>query len=693
MVVAVEPGHADSFMDFSPHDLVQCTVSVNSIQIYNVLQNMAKAIQLTNRNLETLETKLAGLNQDSRQMRTETEQKLHEHSTKLHAKIDKLQNDAYRDLEYMKTQKDQKTIRVIESIKILEQRTDEMQNSLEARITSVETHSTQTDKALEAKLTGESQDLRALIDALPKPLEATLDKHSETLQRHNERLTDTTQCTDALWCALGFEKERLMELCTPEAETRKRAYVSGTQHFKALADSAETEKQRMGAKLDHIHKRIGRAEQTLLFTATTEDLDKVQKAIDISGLQKQVQEHWGKVQELVEVTTCTDRSLSLGLGKKAEKAHVETLQADVETMFRKVKDMVSPESNAWQALVERVEQLDTYVQKMDRRKLGKAEFNSFRQQRPGSPASGDPSLGSGLYPADEPRFNDTVGALKEGVANGSLDREALVELFESGIMSSDAMQRLKASLTTDPPEGVRDPAGEQLPPLADQYPAPELLAQLLTTPGAVLQGFEPDAPKDETYVRQQTDHWATVLRGLRARRSLGLQPTTQPVAIPVADVESSATVRCLSCHQPTRSSQAPGMSAPPLAPGSVLVMPSPGIGDSQVTQATSMHSGTSTLDRTVNGVQPYRSKLQEYYQWADDQEAAARGPRAGPPPDTLALLPTSTSVASVGAAVAGGTKTERQATISRKLRTNLVGSDKRLYHGLSTLPKKRLADT
>eukprot|EP00906_Rhabdomonas_costata_P018798 RCo027404 len=367
-------------VDFSAADLVQVNLQVNNARLFNVLQSVMKVLGVVLQKMSTVEQTLESVQKQVEAQQGEFDGKLTELGLNFTGKIDGLRKETRRELDVIKDAKDERSTQLMEEVVALQARLKQTKEELHKELAAV------------AKRPEEIQEqLGRQIAEMEESLGGTLKKQEETFSRdiaanrthldgHGARLAQCETDVGAMYGVLEMDPARTAKLSKHSSEM-KLGYLNEVPIFASMQESLRKERGRADGKFDNVHKRMGAIEQALGKKADQRDLDELRDTMDHEEVDRIVQRHNEQIAKLFTLTDATEKALAVGMEKKADRDRLQGVEEDIDTLEARVREIFDSAGNTkWQQLLMRVEELDHYTQKLDRRKVGRSDMQRMAKR-------------------------------------------------------------------------------------------------------------------------------------------------------------------------------------------------------------------------------------------------------------------------------------------------------------------------
>uniref|UniRef100_A0A7S1JDM9 Uncharacterized protein n=1 Tax=Eutreptiella gymnastica TaxID=73025 RepID=A0A7S1JDM9_9EUGL len=369
-------------MDFSPQDMVTCSVQVNSAPLYKVIQGVLRALQGVNTRMQGLDKQATQLRDDMNKTTLTLEKKIDDTGAMLRHRLEEVQQKLELEISSLRNDR-------AEAQKKSDAKFAQIQAELDTNRSAIQTEEQQrreevlrVETETNQRITDENEALRQAIAANHEAHAKILEEATGQLTAHDKLLGDHTLELDGVYKMFDFHKPRVLSITTSDAplDTRLK-YLQSTPIFLGFVDNMKQERKRVDGKLDSVIKRLGNAEQTLSNKADQRELEALRDATDTSALEEAIRAHATQFQQMQLQASFAEKALQVGLERKADKERVETVEELLEVLETRVRETLESVGNQrWEQLMDKVADLDGYMQKVDRRKVGRSEFQRMAKR-------------------------------------------------------------------------------------------------------------------------------------------------------------------------------------------------------------------------------------------------------------------------------------------------------------------------
>eukprot|EP00667_Euglena_gracilis_P004518 EG_transcript_4538 len=366
-------------LDVRPNDLVTCTVTLNSVPVFSILQEVLRTLRALAERIDEVEGQIGGVRDDMGQVRVELEERFRELAVATRKQVDNLRADVMKDVKSMREESNEQ---FLQQLNRLQQEVTRTRLDVDAEVKVREQAVQDVEDKLQSRIKEEVTSLSTLVDTQVQHQMKPVAEHTAQIARLEKAAALHEEEITGVYDVFELHKPRVLSLSKNDAPSQSKVeFLHLLPAFTTLADAQKRDTSRVDAKFDALHRRVGASEQALSKKADQTELDDLACKIDTHDLEEELKRHNAQILKLYTITDHTEKALQVGLEKKADRDRVDTVEGDVLALEGRLRmALESVGNNRWQQLMDKVSDLDVYLQKVDRRKVGRSEFQRMAKR-------------------------------------------------------------------------------------------------------------------------------------------------------------------------------------------------------------------------------------------------------------------------------------------------------------------------
>jgi hypothetical protein len=354
--------------DFTSKELldVKCHVSVNADALHLILVQVVRALHKVVRKTGELDEAIQGVAQELNNTRTALELRILDVQRSVNEQITALQKDVSNQISHMRDEAKQDRAFLHTSIKQINETVDRAKEELEQQVADVKSSASE----MERRLTAGVEEIQREM----KHLSASVAEQFQETQREIDVLKEEG---DMIFSLFDITKQNVRATLGADVSRRVKL-LHGSPAFVALIEDMNAQNQTLEAKLQGVQTNVDGVKRDVVTRVTTTEFEEFKRSVRQDDLRKQVSTNRENIERLFEGQTLIEKNASLLDQKKADTALLLDLQRAIAQLDAKLMEQLSKEEqDKMEDLLDKIAELQNSLEKMDRRKIGRAEFNKL----------------------------------------------------------------------------------------------------------------------------------------------------------------------------------------------------------------------------------------------------------------------------------------------------------------------------
>eukprot|EP00759_Apiculatamorpha_spiralis_P043618 PhF_6_TR40912/c0_g1_i1/m.61886 len=355
--------------DFSSKELldVKCHVSVNADALHQILVQVVRALHKLVRRTAELDEAIQGVAQDLVSTRDKLETKIEDVQKNVNQQIQALAQDVQEQLSLMREEAKQDRVFLHNSIRQITESVAETKRELENQVSEVRAHADQMEKRLTAGVEEIAKEM--------KLLSLSVNERFQTTQREIDLLKEEG---DMIYGVFDLTKQGVRSSLGPGDVGRRVRLLHNTPAFQTLIEDVNQQYQSLESKLQGVQTNVDGVKREVVARVTMTEFEEFKRTVRQDDLRKQVNSNRENIERLFEGQSLHEKNMHLLDQKKADTQLLLDLQRGISQLDAKLMEQLSKEEqDKMEDLLDKIAELQHSLEKLDRRKVGRAEFNKL----------------------------------------------------------------------------------------------------------------------------------------------------------------------------------------------------------------------------------------------------------------------------------------------------------------------------